>query len=88
MNLFTKSAPKVDSEKLQQIKDWAYQELEINPTIFISISQLQCHEPDCPPIETVIAVMTNPPQQYKIHKSASQITEEDIKKISELSCKH
>ncbi len=88
MNLFTKSTPKVNQEKLQQIKNWAYQGLEIDPTISISISQLQCHEPNCPPIETVIAVMTNPPQQYKIHKSASQITEEDIKKISESSCKH
>ena len=62
MILFTKSTPNVAPEKLQQIKDWAYQELEIDPTISISISQLQCHEPDCPPIETVIAVMTNPPQ--------------------------
>ena len=88
MNLFTKSTPKVDPEKLQQIKHWAYQQLQIDPTISISISQLQCHEPDCPPIETVIAVMTNPPKQYKIHKSASQITEEDIKQISESSCKH
>ena len=88
MNLFTKSTPKVNLAKLQQIKAWAYQELEIDPAISISISQLQCHEPDCPPIETVIAVMNNPPKQYKIHKSASQITEEDIKRISELSCNH
>jgi len=84
MNLFTKSTPKVDSEKLQQIKSWAYQNLAIATEISISISQLQCHEPDCPPIETVIAVMTNPPKQYKIHKSASQITEKDIQKLSDL----
>ena len=81
MNLFAKLTPKVNSAKLQQLKDWAYQELEIDPAISISISQLQCHEPDCPPIETVIAVMTNPPRQYKIHKSASQITETDVKQL-------
>lgn len=88
MNLFTKSTSKVDPEKLQQIKEWTYQNLAIASEISISISQLQCHEPDCPPIETVIAIMTNPPKQYKIHKSASQITEEDIKQISEPSCKN
>ncbi|MGK7895793.1 MAG: hypothetical protein AB4372_19810 [Xenococcus sp. (in: cyanobacteria)] len=81
MNLFTKSTPKVDPEQLQQIKDWSYQNLAIATEISISISQLQCHEPDCPPLETVIAVMTNPPRQYKIHKSASEITEEDIKQL-------
>ncbi|MEM9272422.1 MAG: hypothetical protein AAGA80_05590 [Cyanobacteria bacterium P01_F01_bin.143] len=82
MNLFTKSTPKVDLEKLQQIKSWTYHNLAIAPEISISISQLQCHEPDCPTLETVIAVMTNPPRQYKIHKSASEITEEDIKQIA------
>jgi hypothetical protein len=78
MNLFTKFTPKVDLEKLNQIKAWVYQKLAINPEISISISQLQCHEPGCPPLETVIAIMTNPPIQYKIHKPTSQITEEDI----------
>ena len=33
----------------------------------ISISQFQCHEPGCPPIATVIAVMAQPPQTFKIH---------------------
>ena len=84
MNLFTKSTPKVAPEKLQQIKSWTYQNLAIAAEISISISQLQCHEPDCPPIETVIVIMANPPRQYKIHKSASEITEEDIKQISNL----
>lgn len=83
MNLFIKSTPQVDLEKLSQIKAWVYLNLAINPEISISISQLQCHEPGCPPLETVIAIMTNPPIQYKIHKPASQITEEDINKLSD-----
>ncbi|ELS01612.1 hypothetical protein Xen7305DRAFT_00013170 [Xenococcus sp. PCC 7305] len=81
MNLFTKSHSQVDLAKLKQIKDWVYHNLDLHREISISISQLQCHEPDCPPLETVIAVMTNPPQQYKIHKPASQITEVEIKKL-------
>ncbi len=78
MNLFTKSTPQVDLEQLNQIKTWVYRQLKINPEISISISQLQCHEPGCPPLETVIAIMTNPPTQYKIHKEISQIIEADI----------
>ena len=78
MNLFTKSTPKANSENIKQIKNWTYQILTIDSEIPISINQLQCHEPDCPPVETVIAIMSSPPQQYKIHKPISEIIETDI----------
>ena len=81
MNLFSKSTSKANSEKIKQIKNWTYQVLNLDSEIPISISQLQCHEPDCPPIETVIAIMTSPPQQYKIHKSISEITKIDINNL-------
>ena len=78
MNLFTKSTHQTDIEKLRQIKNWVYRILNIDREIPISLNQLQCHEPNCPPVETVIVVMTTPPQQYKIHKPVSEITEADI----------
>jgi len=62
MNLFAKSTQKFNSEDIQQIKDWTYQILDIDSEILISINQLQCHKPNCPPVETVIAIMTSPPQ--------------------------
>lgn len=82
MNLFTKSTPQIDLEKIKQVKAWVYQTLNLDREIAISINQLQCHEPNCPPVETVIAIMTNPIEQYKIHKSISQITESDIKQLT------
>lgn len=84
MNLFAKSTKKIDLEKLKQIKTWVYQILEIDPQTPISINQLQCHEPNCPPVETVIAIMTTPLQQYKIHKPLSEITEIDIDRIEHI----
>ncbi|MEL6777956.1 MAG: hypothetical protein AAFO06_11930 [Cyanobacteria bacterium J06597_16] len=44
----------------------------------ISISQLKCTEPGCPPLETVIAVMSQPPQTYKIHRPAAEIERADV----------
>ncbi|MEL6928073.1 MAG: hypothetical protein AAFO95_05525 [Cyanobacteria bacterium J06600_6] len=82
MNLFAKSALKGNFEDIKQIKDWTYQILNIDSEIPISINQLQCHEPCCPPVETVIAIMTSPPQQYKIHKPISEITEIDINQLT------
>ena len=81
MNLFAKFTLKVNSEDIQQIKDWTHQILDIDSEILISINQLQCHEPNCPPVETVIVIMTSPPQQYKIHKPLSEIAKLDIEQI-------
>ena len=75
---FGKQSQKASYLEIEQIKQWIYQALQIDDEISISLSQLQCTEPGCPPIETVINVMTNPVQQYKIHKSIAQIEYTDI----------
>ena len=79
MGLFD-SAPstKVSPEQLTQLKTWVYQILSIDDSVPISISQLTCTEPCCPPLETVIAVMTQPPQTYKIHQAAIDIKKDSL----------
>ena len=83
MNLFTRSRTNraktnSDRQKLSQIKVWTRQALNIEPDIAISINQLQCHEAGCPDLETVIVLMTSPPQKYKISKPVAEITQQDI----------
>ncbi len=78
MNLFARRNTKTDIEQIRQIKNWLYETLSIDKEVYISLSQLSCTEPDCPPIETVIAVMLNPAQQYKIHKPIAEIEYTDI----------
>ncbi len=78
-----KQSQKANSEKNKQVKQWIYQALQIDDEISISLSQLQCTEPGCPPIETVINVMTNPVQQYKIHKSIAEIEYTDISSLKQ-----
>jgi hypothetical protein len=78
-----KQYQKASSLAIGQIKQWIYQALEIDDEISISLSQLQCTEPGCPPIETVINVMTNPVQQYKIHKSIAEIEYTDISSLKQ-----
>ena len=63
---------------IQQLKTWTYEALGLSAEVPISISQLQCHEPGCPPIETVIAVMAQPTQTYKIHAAAAEISQEAV----------
>ncbi|NEZ57075.1 hypothetical protein [Adonisia turfae] len=78
MNLFSQSRPKPNLAALQQIKTWVYDLLKLDPDIGISVSQLQCKEPCCPPIETVIAILSQPAQQYKIHKALDDIELDDL----------
>ncbi|WP_414581135.1 hypothetical protein [Scytonema sp. PCC 10023] len=78
---FSRQTQKANTEQTRQVKKWIYQALKIDEEIPISLSQLQCHEPDCPPLETVIAVMKNPVEQYKIHKPIAEIEYTDIAEL-------
>ncbi|MBE9212951.1 hypothetical protein IQ247_09670 [Plectonema cf. radiosum LEGE 06105] len=80
---FGKQSQKASYQNIKQIKQWIYQALQIDDEISISLSQLQCTEPGCPPIETVINIMTNPVQQYKIHKSIAEIEYTDISRLNQ-----
>ena len=77
IDLFPKK-PTVSAEQSQQVKDWLYEILQINHQTVISISQLQCQDPDCPPIQTAIAIMTSPHRIIRIHKAISDITYVDV----------
>ncbi|MFN9648559.1 MAG: hypothetical protein ACK58Z_08700 [Pseudanabaena sp.] len=70
--------PAVSTEQLQQVKDWLYEVLQINCHTIISISQLQCTDLNCPPIQTAIAIMTTPHRVIRIHKAIPDITLADV----------
>lgn len=80
---FGKKSQKANSQEIKQVKEWIYQAFQLDEEVSISLSQLECTEPGCPPIETVINLMTNPVQQYKIHKSIAEIDYSDISKLVE-----
>ncbi|PSB47339.1 hypothetical protein [Chroococcidiopsis sp. CCNUC1] len=78
MNLFSKSNARAEPERVQQIKTWIYELLQLDLDTPISIIQLRCNEPGCPLLETAIAVMTVPTKTYKIHKPIAEIAFTDI----------
>ncbi|MEM7649736.1 MAG: hypothetical protein AAF283_11180 [Cyanobacteria bacterium P01_A01_bin.70] len=80
MSLF-KQRTAANPEKLRQLKAWVHEALALPEDVPISISQLQCHEPGCPPIETVVAVMSQPPQTFKIHAGVEAIAQGDVERM-------
>jgi hypothetical protein len=80
MNLFVE---KTKSGNSSNIKQWTRDIFSLSEEAVIMVSELQCHEPDCPPIETVIAIMqTGVPQRtFKIHKPIDQIGQSELEEL-------
>ena len=72
--------PKRDVALIRQIKDWAYECLPISSDATVSVMELECHEPGCPPLETVIAAMEQGKEtrQWKFHKPMPEVTHADV----------
>ncbi|MBB4124445.1 hypothetical protein [Martelella radicis] len=75
-------APKKPSviEAARRIKGWTRALLKIDDATVVSINELACHVPGCPPRETVILVMAGPTdtRQFSIHKAMADVTCEDV----------
>lgn len=79
VNLFgARSEP--DRAAVAQIKQWASEALHLTADANLMVTELRCSEPDCPPVETVIAVLVAgaAPRQYKIHKAAGDVARSDV----------
>lgn len=68
------------SNEAGKVKDWARRILDLDDEAIVMISELQCREENCPPIETVIAVMDagREKRMFKIHKAIDELTEKEV----------
>ena len=63
-----------------QIKAWVTDAFGLADTATVLVTELRCTEPGCPPLETVIALLSadGPATQYKLHKAVAEVTEADV----------
>jgi hypothetical protein len=47
----------------------------------VVVNELQCTEPGCPPVETIVALLRagSEPRCVKVHKPAVDVTEDDLR---------
>jgi|GEM_PF-7037195 len=52
----------------------------LGPRVQISISEINCPEPDCPPIKTVVMIFEEgkPAQSMTLHKPVRQVTNGEL----------
>ncbi len=87
MNLFTQ---KQKSSNSSNVKDWTREALGLDDDAIVMVSELQCHEEGCPPIETVIAVMRTgeEKQMFKVHKATDELTKDDVEQATRNGHQH
>jgi hypothetical protein len=87
MNLF---AQKSKSNNSSNVKEWTREVLKLNDQVIVMVSELQCREEGCPPIETVIAVMETGKEKrmFKIHKPIDELTQNEVEEVIENGHKH
>jgi hypothetical protein len=66
--------------RVLEVKQWVRDHFYLSDDVTVMVTELQCSEPGCPPLETVIAIMgaENSKIQYKLHKSLAEITRADV----------
>ena len=71
---------KTNPEIIRNLKIVFTENFYISKDSTISIAELRCHEPNCPPVETVFTVRTfdGSIKDWRISKSASEIEIKDI----------
>ena len=74
------SLSKPQPDKILKIKDWVTSILDLDNKTSIFIRQLECKDPNCPPVETVIALLRKDQKtiQKKVHKCVNDIIKKDI----------
>ena len=71
---------KTNPEIIRNLKIVFTEKFYISEDSTISVAELRCHEPNCPPVETVFTVRTSDGlvKDWRISKSASEIEIKDI----------
>ena len=74
---------KAKPENIRYLKEVIFKELKLPETTILSIAELSCHEPGCPPKETVITAnaINGKSKTWKIAKSIDEISNLDIKNL-------
>ena len=80
-NLFENQRPNPDN--IRKIKEFIYNYFEWSENTTITVAELRCHEPDCPPKETVISArhLDGSIEVWRISKTTNDISLKEIESL-------
>jgi hypothetical protein len=71
------------SQQLPVLKQTVRRLLGLDDDTAVMVRQLDCTEPGCPPLETVIAVLPTdgPARRWTVHRPVDEIGEDDLRAL-------
>lgn len=78
------TGPKTDEgPRPREIKEWVRVASGASEEATITVTELACTEPGCPPYEVVMAVFEpgQPPRQKKLHRRRSELVEDVVRDL-------
>ena len=81
--MFNRKRP--DANALRNLKKIVTEQFELPNDTTLSVAELNCHEPGCPPTETVITARSpdGTTTDWRVTKPVADIQETDINKLTE-----
>ena len=78
-DIFTRRAAPGRSAR---VKGWVTERLGLTDADLVTLAELACHEPGCPPVETVVTLhgADGGRRDWRIHKPVADIEEADVEK--------
>jgi hypothetical protein len=71
------------SSNAAKIKRWVSALCDVGEDATVMVTELRCSEPGCPPLETVIAILSDGGnRQYKLHKPIAEVVGADVRVLS------
>ena len=79
--LFDPNRP--DPENVRRIKLLVAERFGLPESATLAVAELRCHEPDCPPVETVITAREadGSMRDWRVAKPLSDVVRADIEKL-------
>jgi len=79
--LFGKKDDAGRAEAARRVRAWVALHAGAGEDDAVMVTELQCTEEGCPPVETVLALLRprEQPRKWKVHKPTALVTEEDVR---------
>jgi len=71
------------SSNCGNVKRWVRDLFVLADEATVMVTELRCSEAGCPPLETVIAILSvDGNRQYKMHKPMAEVTQDDLRGLA------
>lgn len=74
-----------DPAAIERVKALFVDAFDLSEDTLLSVAELRCHEPGCPPIETVVTARRPNGEiaDWRVHKPMAEILSEDVEALSD-----